>query len=81
MADFKQTVEGFGLIGVTICAMLVFSVGTLLVIFVFHSALTALYAFASWSGIPFLIVLAAPLWITLAISLCVKAVRLLKHVA
>lgn len=77
-----KTTTGLGLIGVTLCIMAVFGVLTLAVVFLYHSALSGVYAISEQTHIPFLALLAMPFGVILIIGLLVDGIRwLLKHVS
>jgi hypothetical protein len=74
-----QTTEGIGLAGLTIGVMALFGGITLAVVFLFHSILQGFYAFSQWSGIPFLVLLAWPIWMGIPAVLLWRLLKRISH--
>lgn len=75
--NYPRPTIGIGLIGITVGIMVAFGAASLLVMFVFHDILATMFAFSAWSGIPFLAVLAWPIWLGIPVVLIG---RLLKRI-
>lgn len=76
--NVPRSIEGLGLSLATVVLMVAFAIGTLLIVFSFHSILTVIYALSTWAGIPFLVLLAWPIWAGIP---AVLLVRLLKYIS
>lgn len=70
------------MIGSIVSVMVLFCGLTLVILFTFHSILTAIYAFTEWTHIPFLVLLAWPVWLMIPAILTMRGIRaLLKYIA
>jgi hypothetical protein len=75
----QKAAEGIGLAAITAGIMVVFGVASLLVMFAFHSILDGLFAASQKSHIPFLLILAAPIWISFPVVAVMNFVRFLRR--
>ena len=73
--NVPKAAEGIGLAGIAVGIMVVFGIASLLVMLAFHSILDGVFAASQKSGIPFLFILAAPIWIGFPVVAVMNAVR------